>query len=293
MSRKRGGLGRGLEGLLRGMDSEGHGMVQEVPVAAIRPNPYQPRKHFDEAALDELAASIRRRGVLQPVQVVREGDGYILIAGERRWRAARKAGLATIPAVVRDLEPAAWTEVALIENLQREDLNPIEEAEAYRLLHEEYGLTQEAIAERVGKSRPHIANMMRLLQLMPAVQDAVRTGQLSIGHAKILAGLPPELQLELAAAAIEKGWTVRHLERQLAARSAFGPRRETASAAARESGLEPLIRKLKEALGAEVTCRPRGAGWRLVIDIPDRAMLERLLEVLQDHSPEDRATGPG
>lgn len=280
MSRKRGGLGRGLEGLLRAVGPGPHGTVEEIPVAAIRPNPYQPRKHFDEAALEELAASIRRRGVLQPVQVVREGDGYILIAGERRWRAARKAGLLTIPAVVRDLEPAEWTEVALIENLQREDLNPIEEAEAYRLLHEEYGLTQEAIAERVGKSRPHIANMMRLLQLAPPVQEAVRSGRLSTGHAKALASLPPELQRELAALAIEKGWTVRDLERRLAAGPSRGTQRKTAVAVEPDAAMEPLVQRLSEALGARVACRPSGGGWRLVIDLPDREALDDLVRKL-------------
>lgn len=284
MSRKRGGLGRGLEGLLRAMDPGPHGTLEEIPVAAIRPNPYQPRKHFDEEALEELAASVRRRGILQPVQVVREGEGYILIAGERRWRAARKAGLVTIPAVVRDLEPAAWTEVALIENLQREDLNPIEEAEAYRLLHEEYGLTQEEIAERVGKSRPHIANMMRLLQLTPAVQEAVRSGKLSAGHAKVLASLPPELQVELAAAAIEKGWSVRDLERRLAARSSRAPRRQIAAAGEPESAIEQLAHRLGHTLGARVACRSVGGGWRIVIDLPDRDSLERLARILLGHA---------
>ena len=280
MSRPREGLGRGLEGLLRGLDPGPQGALEEIPVASIRPNPHQPRKHFDDAALDALAASIRRRGVLQPVQVVRDGDGYILIAGERRWRAAQKAGLRTIPAVVRELEPAAWTEVALIENLQREDLNPIEEAEAYRLLHEEYGLTQDAIAERVGKSRSHIANMMRLLQLAPAVQEAVRSGRLSAGHAKALASLPPERQRELAAAAIEKGWTVRDLERRLAAAPRRGTQRKTAGAVASDPAIGPLVQRLSDVLGGRVRCRPSGGGWRLMIDLPDRDALETLLRRL-------------
>lgn len=274
MTVERRGLGRGLGGLI--WDAGPPASVEQIPVDRIRPNPHQPRRAFDEAALAELAASIRAHGIVQPVVVVPDGEGYVLVAGERRWRAAQQAGLERIPALVRQLDARAMTEMALIENLQREDLNPLEEAHAYRLLQEEFGLTQEQIAERVGKSRPHVANMLRLLQLDPDVQRIVFEGRLSAGHAKVLVTQPPQIQQELARRAAAEGWTVRELERRLQAR-----RRAPRVPAREDPDAEQLARRLEEHLGiGEVRCRRDGMGWRITLRVPDTQGLERLLRRL-------------
>ncbi len=188
-------------------------MTREVPVTAIAPNPLQPRSHFDPEQLDELAASIRTSGVIQPV-VVRVRDGkYELVAGERRWRAARQAGLATIPAVVRDVTDQQLLEFALIENLQREDLNPLDRARAYRQACDRFDLAAEALAEHLGEDRSTVTNYIRLLDLPSAVQDLVRDGSLSMGHARSLLGLPdPSAMERLAQQAIAEAFSVRHLE---------------------------------------------------------------------------------
>lgn len=271
-------MGRGLEALIPGAAPPG-AAVQEIPVDRIRPNPYQPRRHMDEGALAELVESIRTHGLVQPVVVVPEGDGYVLVAGERRWRAAVRAGLERIPALVRELDPLAMTEVALVENLQREDLNPIEEAYAYRLLHEEFGLTQEEIAQRVGKSRPHVANTLRLLQLDPEVQRMVVEGRLSGGHAKVLVTQPPHAQRELAAEAAARGWSVRELERRLQAQPRARPRPRAAPP--RDPHVEDLERRLRQRLGSpvQVELDPDGRG-RIVIAVFGLEDLERLLQLL-------------
>lgn len=278
MSGPRKALGRGLEALIPGAPPPGTA-VQEIPLDRIRPNPHQPRRRLDEAALAELAESIRSHGVVQPVVVVPEGNGYILVAGERRWRAAARAGLERIPALVRDLDPLAMTEMALVENLQREDLNPIEEAYAYRLLQEEFGLTQEEIARRVGKSRPHVANTLRLLQLEPEVQRLVVEGRLSGGHAKVLVAQPPHVQRELAEQAVARGWSVRELERRV--QSLQRPRRAAAPAPARDPHLEELERRLRQHLGSPVQLElgPDGRG-RIVIAVFGHEDLERLVQLL-------------
>lgn len=214
MSRARKRLGRGLGAILGG-DGEVE-TIRELSVNQIRPNPHQPRRAFDEEALQELADSIRVHGVVQPVIVVADGDLYTLVAGERRWRAAQLAGLERIPAIIRNLDSQGMTEVALIENLQRADLTPIEEAYAYKMLQEEFSLTQEAIAKRVGKSRSQVANTLRLLTLDPEIQRQVDEGLLTMGHAKLLLSVADgEKQKNLARRAIEEGWTVRELGNQL------------------------------------------------------------------------------
>lgn len=278
MSRERRALGKGLDALIPTAGQD----VRELPVEAIRPNPYQPRRNVDEANLDELAASIAAHGVVQPVIVVPEGDGYVLVAGERRWRAAMRAGLQRIPAVVRDLDPVAMTEIALIENLQRQDLTAIEEAHAYRLLQEEFGLTQEEIARRVGKSRPHVANTLRLLQLAPEVQQAVAAGLLSAGHARLLVTLPAEQQRRLAGEVMERGLPVRDLERRLQATRTTAPRRRPrARPATRDANLASLEEQLRRRLGSPVSIQiQEGGRGRLVIDFFSAEDLERLLELL-------------
>jgi ParB family transcriptional regulator, chromosome partitioning protein len=213
---RRSGLGKGLNALIPASERvetpQAH--LQELPVAHIEPNPAQPRAHFDDDALTALTASILEVGVLQPVLVRLIGpDRYELIAGERRWRAARQAGLRTIPALVRSADPTQSLEQALVENLHREDLNPLEEAAAYQQLVDEFGLTQEEVARRVGRSRPAVANTMRLLQLPPTVQKYVADRQLSAGHARAVLAVPDRgIQEELARLAVEEELTVREVE---------------------------------------------------------------------------------
>lgn len=213
MAKAKGGLGKGLEALFAD-NSTDSGAVTSLAVSEIEPNRGQPRRHFDDAALAELADSIRQFGVLQPL-VVRpmESGGYQLVAGERRWRAARMAGLSQVPVVIRELSDSETMELALIENLQREDLNPIEEAAGYHELMETFGLTQEQVSERVGKSRPVVTNAMRLLGLPGTVQSLVSQGELSAGHARALLALGDEAAIcALAEEIIKKGWSVRQTE---------------------------------------------------------------------------------
>lgn len=217
---RRSGLGKGLGALIPATTSEAEteqtsgAQLREVLVTQVQPNPYQPRSHFDEAALETLTTSVNEVGVLQPV-LLREiaPDHYELIAGERRWRAAQKAGLTSIPALVRTADTTESLEHALVENLHRENLNPLEEAAAYQQLLDEFGLKQEEVARRVGKSRSTIANTVRLLQLPPVVQRYVAEGQLSAGHARALLGAPDSgFQQELAQLAVDEELTVREVE---------------------------------------------------------------------------------
>lgn len=215
MARK-GGLGRGLTALIPTGDLDASGDdagFREVPIDSVRPNPLQPRRVFDEETLEGLVDSIKELGVLQPVLVRAVDDGYELIAGERRWRAAKRAGLPTIPAVIRTADDEASLEQALVENLHRQDLNALEEAAAYQQLIDDFGLTQEQVAKRVGKSRSAVANYLRLFQLPPAVQKLVGEGLLSAGHAKALLGHPDRSYQELLARrAVTESLTVRDLE---------------------------------------------------------------------------------
>ena len=219
MAKKYGkGLGRGLDALLDDLDLQGGdgGRIEQVSIYDIDTNPNQPRKTFDEEKLNELAASLKQHGVVQPLIVKRNGLRYTIIAGERRFRAARIAGLKTVPVLVSDLDEDSIMEVALVENIQREDLNPVEEAAAIRLLMEQHDLTQEEVSARIGKSRPAIANALRLLSLQKPVLDLIRTGKLSAGHGKMLAGIEDgKTQTELAEKAAEKEWSVRRLEDEI------------------------------------------------------------------------------
>lgn len=214
-----GGLGRGLGALIpSGTVAEQAGGLADIPIADIRPNPQQPREHFDEEALAALAESIREVGVLQPVLVRATEDGtYELIAGERRWRASRRVGLQTIPAIVRVADDTTMLQHAIVENVQREELNPLEEAAAYQQLLEEFGVTHEELARRIGRSRPQISNTIRLLNLPPAVQRRVAAGVLSAGHARALLGLDdPEAQENLASRVVAEGMSVRATEEAVA-----------------------------------------------------------------------------
>src|SRR5918996_926798 len=215
MNRK--ALGRGLGALLssdRTIDLAAE--PSEVEIDSITPGPMQPRTHFDEASLESLAESIRNHGIVQPLLVRRRGDGYELIAGERRWRAAKLAGLARVPVVVKEVPDDSLLEIALIENIQRENLNPIEEAQAYKKLIETVGLTQEALASRVGRDRSYITNFLRLLRLPDDIQQLVKEGRLSTGHARTLLALShPDQQRRLARQIIDGGLSVRTTEQMV------------------------------------------------------------------------------
>ncbi len=252
------GLGRGLGALIPGgMGVGGRGLV-EVDVEAISPNPRQPRSVMDEAALAELADSIRQHGVLQPIIVTRSGSGYTLVAGERRWRATKLAGLTTIPAVVKDTTPNQLLEVALVENIQRQDLGPLEEAAAYKQLIEELGLTQEEAAHRVAKSRSAVANSLRLLNLLPEAKEALERGLITEGHARTLLSLPtPEEQRKLLKAMLSGRFTVRAAEESA--------RRASAKKPAPDRDTAELEERLREALRTKVELHRGRRGGRLVI----------------------------
>lgn len=274
---KRAALGRGISALIPEAPEKPARGVAEIAVGDIRPNPLQPRRAFAQQALAELAASIERHGLLQPVVVTRAPEGgYHLIAGERRWRAAKIAGLKNLPAVVRDTpDSSEQLALALIENLQREDLTPIEEARAYHHLRVELGLSQEEIARRVGKDRSTVANSLRLLQLPLSVQENVDAGSLSAGHARSLAGLDDAArQEELAGRCMRNGWSVRELEKRL--RPAAAPRQrrttdpETAAAAD----------KLAQRLGTPVEIHRRRRGGEIRIRFASEEELIRLFKRL-------------
>jgi len=244
---RRRGLGRGLGALLP--EPEGTKTFQEIPVALISPNPFQPRRRIDEAGLRELAASFKETGILQPVIVRPHGDGFQLIAGERRWRAAQMAGLEQMPAVVREASNAEALELALVENLLREDLNPLEEAEAYHRLLTEFQWSQEELAKRVGRERSTVANALRLLRLSPVIQEDLREGRLTMGHARALLGAPSEReQMRLRGEILAQGWSVRSTEEVVRTKS----RRRRAGPSRSAGELRALEAELQEAFGVKV-----------------------------------------
>lgn len=275
MARK--ALGRGLDALIPG-GSRARGApgarLADIELDRIRPNPQQPRDHFDEGAIGRIAESLVEHGMLQPIVVRQAADGYEIIAGERRWRAAQRAGLERIPAVIRDASPRESLEIALVENLQREDLNPVEEAHAYRLLVEEMGLTQEEAARRVGRDRSTVANYLRLLKLPEQVQAALVDGTLSMGHARALVGLEdPAAQRRLAEEAVARGLSVRQVEARVRRRG------EAAGARRRDPDVEAAEGKLSKALGTPVRIRGKEKG-RLEIRFTSLDELNRLYDLL-------------
>ncbi|MGA9580355.1 MAG: ParB/RepB/Spo0J family partition protein [Allosphingosinicella sp.] len=253
------GLGRGLSSLLGEVAQEApvaggvapaRGGIQMMPVSSIEPHLDQPRRHFDEEALDELAASIRQRGLIQPIVVRPHGHRYQIVAGERRWRAAQRARLHEIPVIVRDFDDAETLEVALLENIQRRDLNALEEAEGYRRLISEYGHTQEELGKLVSKSRSHIANLMRLLDLPEKVRHLVEGGQLGMGHARALLGASdPE---GLAREAVEKGLSVRQVEKLARLGKPGRERQGRLEIQGAGADIEALERQLGDMLGLKV-----------------------------------------
>ena len=285
---KKGGLGKGLDALFLDNDTQVGGGLMSLRVSSIEPNKDQPRGMFDQAALSELADSIREHGVLQPI-VVRTlpGGGYQIIAGERRWRASRLAGLSEIPAMVIEAEDGKVMELALIENLQRENLTVIEEALGYRTLMENYGLTQDQVAQRIGKSRPVVANTLRILKLSPGAMKLLESGELTPGHARVLAGLEKEEIMDQLAAEVVKGsLTVRQLEKLAAQRKTskgnLSPREKQPQTenAWGDSGYRELEISLGETLGRKVHIKKSPAGGTLEIEFYSKEDLTQLAEKL-------------
>lgn len=263
MASGRRGIGRGLAAILPETETSAAGELRELPVGLIKPNPSQPRTKFDEEALVALAASIEASGVVQPLLVRPLPDGsYELVAGERRWRAAQQAGLEKVPAVIRDQAEAERLQAALIENMVREDLNPVEEAKACSALVEDLGLTKEELARRVGRSRPAVSNLIRLLELPDEALDLLESGDLSEGHGKAILGVPGnDVRRRLARDAARAGWSVRETEERvrLAGQPKAKPRRAPADPDA-IAALRDAADALEEALGHEVTTRAKGEG---------------------------------
>jgi ParB family transcriptional regulator, chromosome partitioning protein len=260
MAAKRAGMGRGLAAILPEADESAAGELRELPVGLVKPNPKQPRTQFDKDALDALAASIETSGVVQPLLVRPLHDGsYELVAGERRWRAAQQAGLDKVPAVVRDSEQAERLQVALIENMVREDLNPVEEARACAALIEELDVSKEDLARRVGRSRPAVSNLIRLLDLPDELLELLESGELSEGHGKaLLAARGNDVRRRLGREAARHGWSVRETENRakLASqpKNVEGPKRLDPE---EEAALRAATDRLEAALGHEVRVRPR------------------------------------
>jgi ParB family chromosome partitioning protein len=277
------GIGRGLAAILPEVEDTGAGELRELPVSLIKPNPSQPRTKFDPEALAALAASIEATGVVQPLLVRPLPDGsYELVAGERRWRAAQQAGVDKVPAVVRDQAEADRLQAALIENMVREDLNPVEEAKACAALVEELGLTKEELAKRVGRSRPAVSNLIRLLELPDEALELLESGDLSEGHGKALLGVPGnDLRRRLARDAARGGWSVRETEERvrLAGQPKARPRRAAVDPDA-VAALRDVADALEEAIGHEVSARAKGEGIAVELrfdDVRDAHALARRL----------------
>ena len=280
--RKTGGLGRGLASLIP--QRPGGIPPATIPIEQVRHNPYQPRLSADVAALESLAASIRNHGVLQPIVVIATFEGYQLIAGERRLRAAQMAGLDRIPAIVREASDQDQLELALVENLQRTDLNPIEEALAYRRLIDEFGLDQDRVAERVGRARSSVANTLRLLELAEPVQSALSSGQISEGHARAIAGLPERAgQITVLEAVVSAGLSVRQTEELVRRLKELTPGGTRARRSA-DPDLERLEADLRDALGTKVTLTSSRRGGRITIEYYGAEDLERLMGRLTGRS---------
>ena len=290
------GLGRGLSALFSdteeayenaraelGETADGAGAA-EIAVEDIFPNPHQPRKMFDENAMNDLANSIKEHGIISPIVVNKSGDGkYMIIAGERRYRAAIRAGLTKVPAIVKELGEKEIQEISLIENLQREDLNPIEAATGMKRLMDEFGLTQEQLAERLGKSRPAIANTLRLLSLAEEVVDLVREGKLSSGHARTLVPVAKEAQTYLAKECVKNAWSVREMER--AVKQYLNPPEVLAKDKEKKNALanaelKHLVERLRATLKTKVSLIGTDKKGRIYIDYYTRDDLDRISELL-------------
>jgi len=274
------GLGKGLSALIPEIDSIDKDEIKEVDIDKIKPNEKQPRKVFDKDSLNSLAESIKKHGVIQPIIVRKVGEEYQIVAGERRWRAAKIAGLKVIPAIIRDFDERELLQIALIENLQREDLNPIEEAEAYKTLIEEYKLTQDEVAKIVGKSRPAITNSLRLLNLDPSVREMVASGVLSPGHAKVLLSVENrELQRKIAEKIVKEDINVRDTEK-LIKNLSEGKGEEKKKLDIKEPHLREMEENLERLFGTKVRILKGKKKGRIEIEYYSDEELERILEFL-------------
>jgi ParB family chromosome partitioning protein len=277
-------LGRGLDALLPSLDVNEDDKVVELPLAQLRPNPYQPRKHFNEDSIQELAASIKEHGVVQPIIVRAALKGYEIIAGERRFRASQACGLTTIPAVVKKFTDQQVMEIALIENLQREDLNAMEIAVAYQSIMDQFSLTQEELSAKVGKSRSHIANFLRLLQLPEQIKQYVSRGTLSMGHARAIAGVKTDkAKKELAEMCIQQQWSVRQLE-DAVKRLEEGTDKEKAKPAAppkRDPFIHQAEDQLRDLFRTTVKIKHQNNKGKIEFIYYSQDDLNRLLELLQ------------
>ena len=290
MSTQKKGLGRGLSALIPSaaapkIETRDERSTSEIAVDRITPSPFQPRRTFDEAKIDELASSIRNQGIIQPLVVRPQGDGFELIAGERRWRAAMRAGLNRVPVVVRDASDHEALQLALVENLQREDLNPIEEASGYRRLQEEFHWSQEEMADKVGKSRPAITNSLRLLALPVEVQQEVAAGNLPAGQARALLGLHTEpLIISACREVIAKGLSTRETEKMV--RHLIMGRKRRRQVPLIDPDLKSIVEELQRALGTRVRLLPKARSTKGKIEIeyytlPD---LERIFQAITRHA---------
>lgn len=275
------GLGRGLDALLDEIDApeEARENRLEVNLYDIDTNPNQPRKTFDPEKLAELAASIKRHGIVQPILVKKNGSRYTIVAGERRYRAARAAGLMTVPVILTDVDEDTIMEISLVENIQRENLNPIEEAAAIKLLMQQHDLTQEEVSERVGKSRPAIANALRLLTLAKSVQKLIKDGRLSAGHGKMLAGVgDPRVQMELAEKCVESDWSVRRLEDEI--RFSEMPKRRRKEKPEPTPEFRNAMHRMRAELGTKVSVQGDEEKGKLIIHYYSRDDLDRIYRTI-------------
>jgi ParB family chromosome partitioning protein len=283
MADKRPALGRGLSALIPDAPAPAaQERALDVDIDLLQPNKFQPRTQMDDGRIEELARSIRSNGVIQPIVVRKAENGYEIVAGERRWRASQRAGLLKVPVVVRDIPDDRLLAAALIENIQREDLNPIEEAHAYRRLGDEFGLTQEQIAESVGKDRSSVANYIRLLRLPPEVRNHVGGRTLSMGHARALLSLPDaESQLRVSRDVVQKGLSVRDTEALVKRAVSPAPEKPEAPKDVHTRAAED---RLRFALGTRVRIARKGKGGRIEIDFSDENELQRIYEQLTEKS---------
>lgn len=286
------GLGRGLEALFGAFDDnndyksittqkkENNTGVLEIDINKIKPNPNQPRKNFDQDALNDLAASIKVHGIVQPIVLNQQPDGqYLIIAGERRWRAANICGLKTVPAVIKNYTDKQIKEISIIENLQREDLNPIEAAKAIKELMDEYGLTQETVSDRIGKSRSNVANTLRLLSLYPDVMEMVEKGKISSGHARCLVVIEdPKEQIRLAQMVVSKNLSVRDLEK--AVKAYTNPTKKVVVKQEQSLELKELINQMQKTFATKVSAIGNDNKGRIYIDYYTRDDLDRIAELL-------------
>ncbi|PRP51013.1 chromosome partitioning protein ParB [Bacillus halotolerans] len=276
------GLGKGINALFNQVDLSEE-TVEEIKVTDLRPNPYQPRKHFDDEALAELKESVLQHGILQPLIVRKSLKGYDIVAGERRFRAAKLAGLETVPAIVRELSEALMREIALLENLQREDLSPLEEAQAYDSLLKHLDVTQEQLAKRLGKSRPHIANHLRLLTLPEKIQQLIAEGTLSMGHGRTLLGLKNKNKLEpLVQKVIAEQLNVRQLEQLIQQLNQNVPRETKKKEPVKDAIIKERESYLQNYFGTTVNIKRQKKKGKIEIEFFSNEDLERILELLSE-----------